>query len=138
MCKFVKIQQSFSAAIPLRHRSWEQFWQEQNFFPILFPKQPLRRQRHNLFITVDILWMRHWFSTEKGGRQFPKIQVYLLKTRTFPHSPQVSPQGFSTGTKGCNIQFSLHKFFRQYFLFLDFFRQQNNDDTIFISRKNPP
>jgi hypothetical protein len=87
---------------------------------------------------VDILWMLHWFSTEKGGRQFPKIQVYLLKTRTFPHSPQVSPQGFSTGTKGCDMHFSLHKIFRQYFLFLDFFRQQNNDDTIFISRKNPP
>ena len=36
-----------------------------------------------------------------------KTTEYLLKTITFPHSPQVFPQGFSTDTHACGYTFRL-------------------------------
>ena len=35
----------------------------------------------------------------RGGRMWTKSE-YLLKNHSFPHSPQVSPQGFSTAGRG--------------------------------------
>ena len=60
-----------------------------------------------------------------------------MKTHTFPHSPQVFPQGFSTGSQLLCMHFSLHNNFRQYLLFVDFFAVQNNDGDFFSCRKIP-
>ena len=37
-----------------------------------------------------------------------KEAEYLLKTLSFPHSPQVFPQGFSTGGVNCGYSILVH------------------------------
>ena len=37
-----------------------------------------------------------------------KERKYLLKTQSFPHSPQICPQEFSTGWDGCGYSFLVH------------------------------
>jgi len=41
-------------------------------------------------------------------REIFKTPKYLLITQSFPHSPQVFPQEFSTGWSSCEYSFLVH------------------------------
>jgi len=103
---FVKIQQRFFAgggSDPARRAC---FFRSSNFFAGFFLFSPRAQRQHNSLFSVEKQEAGTGLSTEIPGALLTKIMIYLLKTHTFPHSPQVYPQGFSTGTKIIGKRFS--------------------------------
>jgi len=61
--------------------------------------------------------------------------VFLLSVMSFPHFPQVFPQG---AKRMWNIHFSLHKFFEIYLKSPNFLPNYHFANTPFAKQKIPP
>jgi len=78
-----------------------------NFFGKVRPVFRKEKWQHNTHFPALSGEIYSLVCTGLQGRQISKTPEYLLKTITFPHSPQVFPQGFSTDPPACGYAFQL-------------------------------